>query len=143
MTINDLIKINDENEYHRYYKAPLIDNNRLTYKELEKITEAKHKFWDEYMSKFGQPEAFKQRNDLIYRIGMLRCELLKTGMFHLKTQIKILEDELREMDKENAKKGNQSFASLVASAELKYSFGFDLKTSANVFYNRLNVVTNG
>lgn len=112
----------------------------------EKDFEALYVLWkllyDEYISRFGLSDSFKDDLNKQIEIAKLKAEFLITGKKHLRTQIRIKEEELNS----ESAGVNKPFELEKLLAKMSKYYGFKLESkelSVTQYYSYLNEVNNG
>jgi len=109
---------------------------------LDSLFDLWKKMYNEYMSRFGLSDQYKEHLDKEIDIAKLKAKLIITGARHLKTLIRIKEQELMS-DKPKIEKPLELEVLL---ARMSKSYGFKLESkelTVTQYYSYLNVVNNG
>jgi hypothetical protein len=110
--------------------------------DFERLYDYWKELYNEYIERFGLSESFLENLNLQIEIAKLKADLLITGKRHLRTIIKIKEEELNYGN--TRVKKPLGLEELLARMSKFYSFKLESKElTVTQYYSYLNVVTNG
>jgi hypothetical protein len=124
---------------YRLLMKKIITINESDFERLFKVWEG---LYNEYMDRFGLSEEFKDNLRLQVEIANLKARLVITGQRHLRTQIKIKEEEF--LANSPSDKPPVELETLLAKMSKYYGFKLESKElTVTQYYSYLNTVKNG
>lgn len=110
--------------------------------DFERLFDFWQEMYNEYMNRFGLSAEFKENLDKQIEIANLKAQLIITGKRHLRTIIKIKEEELNSGKTEI--KEPVELETLLARMSKYYGFKLESKElTVTQYYSYLNTVKNG
>lgn len=110
--------------------------------DFEKLFDLWQEMYNDYMERFGLSEEFKENLDKQIEIAKLKAQLIITGKKHLRTIIRIKEEELNS-DNSGIKKP-LGLEELLAKMSKSYGFKLESKELTVVqYYSYLKALKNG